>query len=88
MALSPAGVQALVKQGFNVIVESGAGEPSKFPDEQYTQAGATVKDIKDVLASDVVVKVGLKWGEGKREKLIVIIYKMTQAEEMEKKVQM
>lgn len=61
VALSPAGVQALIKQGFNVVVESGAGEPSKFPDEQYAQAGATIKDIKDVLASDVVVKVGFKW---------------------------
>ncbi|KAM9338454.1 NAD(P) transhydrogenase, mitochondrial [Symphorus nematophorus] len=57
VALSPAGVQALIKQGFNVVVESGAGEPSKFPDEQYAQAGATIKDVKDVLASDVVVKV-------------------------------
>ncbi|XP_010734896.1 NAD(P) transhydrogenase, mitochondrial [Larimichthys crocea] len=57
VAISPAGVQALIKQGFNVVVESGAGESSKFPDEQYTQAGATIKDIKDVLASDVVVKV-------------------------------
>lgn len=61
VALSPAGVQALIKQGFNVVVESGAGEPSKFPDEQYAQAGATIKDLKDVLKSDVVVKVGFKW---------------------------
>lgn len=60
VALSPAGVQALIKQGFNVIVESGAGEPSKFPDEHYVQAGATIKDIKDVLASDVLVKVSFK----------------------------
>ncbi|XP_027881035.1 NAD(P) transhydrogenase, mitochondrial [Xiphophorus couchianus] len=57
VALSPAGVQALIKQGFNVVVESGAGEPSKFPDEQYAQAGATIKDVKDVLASDLLVKV-------------------------------
>uniref|UniRef100_A0A668TI77 proton-translocating NAD(P)(+) transhydrogenase n=1 Tax=Oreochromis aureus TaxID=47969 RepID=A0A668TI77_OREAU len=57
VALSPAGVQALIKQGFNVVVESGAGESSKFGDEQYAQAGATIKDLKDVLASDVVVKV-------------------------------
>lgn len=57
VALSPAGVQALIKQGFNVVVESGAGESSKFPDEQYTQAGATIKDLKDVLASDLLVKV-------------------------------
>lgn len=57
VAISPAGVQALIKQGFNVIVESGAGEPSKFPDEHYSQAGAAIKDIKDVFGSDVVVKV-------------------------------
>lgn len=61
VALSPAGVQALIKQGFNVVVESGAGEASKFPDEQYVQAGATIKDVKDVLTSDVLVKVSLKW---------------------------
>lgn len=57
VAISPAGVQALVKQGFNVIVESGAGEQSKFPDEHYSQSGAAIKDIKDVFGSDVVVKV-------------------------------
>lgn len=56
MALSPAGVQALVKQGFNVVVETGAGESSKFQDEQYAQAGATMKDLKDVFAADVLVK--------------------------------
>uniref|UniRef100_A0A1A8R3X6 NAD(P) transhydrogenase, mitochondrial n=1 Tax=Nothobranchius rachovii TaxID=451742 RepID=A0A1A8R3X6_9TELE len=57
VALSPAGVQALIKQGFNVVVESGAGEFSKFHDEQYTQAGAAIKDVKDVLSSDLLVKV-------------------------------
>ena len=57
VAISPAGVQALVKQGFNVIVESGAGEPSKFNDEHYSQAGAAIKDIADVFGSDVLVKV-------------------------------
>ncbi|XP_019727586.1 NAD(P) transhydrogenase, mitochondrial [Hippocampus comes] len=57
VALSPAGVQALVKQGFNVVVETGAGESSKFQDEQYAQAGATMKDLKDVFAADVLVKV-------------------------------
>lgn len=62
VAISPAGVQALIKQGFNVVVESGAGEPSKFQDEQYIQAGATIKDVKDVMASDVLVKVGFQWG--------------------------
>lgn len=57
VALSPAGVQALVKQGFNVVVESGAGEASKFPDDLYRAAGAQIQGMKEVLASDLVVKV-------------------------------
>ncbi|XP_044132151.1 NAD(P) transhydrogenase, mitochondrial [Bufo gargarizans] len=57
VALSPAGVQALVKQGFNVIVESGAGDASKFSDDHYKEVGAKIQGTKEVLASDLVVKV-------------------------------
>ncbi|ELK12167.1 NAD(P) transhydrogenase, mitochondrial [Pteropus alecto] len=57
VALSPAGVQILVKQGFNVAVESGAGEASKFSDDHYRAAGAQIQGTKEVLASDLVVKV-------------------------------
>lgn len=57
VALSPAGVQALIKQGFNVIVESGAGDASKFSDDQYKEVGAKIQGTKEVLASDLVVKV-------------------------------
>lgn len=57
VALSPAGVQALVKQGFNVVVESGAGDASKFSDDQYKEVGAKIQGTKEVLASDLVVKV-------------------------------
>ncbi|KAL4593219.1 NAD(P) transhydrogenase, mitochondrial-like, partial [Arapaima gigas] len=56
VALSPAGVQALIKQGFNVVVESGAGQAAKFSDEHYVAAGASIRDAKDVLASDLVVR--------------------------------
>lgn len=57
VALSPAGVQALVKQGFKVQVESGAGDESKFSDQQYKDAGATITDVKGALGSDLVLKV-------------------------------
>ncbi|KAM9409860.1 NAD(P) transhydrogenase, mitochondrial [Pholidichthys leucotaenia] len=57
VALSPAGVQTLVKQGFRVQVESGAGEESKFSDQQYRDAGATITDVKGALGSDLVLKV-------------------------------
>ncbi|KAJ1210160.1 hypothetical protein NDU88_005528 [Pleurodeles waltl] len=57
VALSPAGVQALIKQGFNVVVESGAGENSRFSDDHYKEAGAKILGTKEVLASDLVLKV-------------------------------
>nr|XP_009942058.1 PREDICTED: NAD(P) transhydrogenase, mitochondrial [Opisthocomus hoazin] len=57
VALSPAGVQALIKQGFNAVVESGAGEASKFSDDHYREVGAKIQGTKEVLASDLIVKV-------------------------------
>ncbi|KAF1547378.1 NAD(P) transhydrogenase, mitochondrial, partial [Eudyptula minor] len=57
VALSPAGVQTLVKQGFSVVVESGAGEASKFSDDHYREVGAKIQGTKEVLASDLIVKV-------------------------------
>lgn len=57
VALSPAGVEALVKQGFRVQVETGAGEESKFSDQQYKNAGATITDVKGAFESDLVLKV-------------------------------
>ena len=63
VALSPAGVQALVKQGFQVQVESGAGEESKFSDQQYLEAGATITDVTGALSSDLVLKVGTNLDE-------------------------
>uniref|UniRef100_UPI00398F1A0E NAD(P) transhydrogenase, mitochondrial-like isoform X2 n=1 Tax=Pristiophorus japonicus TaxID=55135 RepID=UPI00398F1A0E len=57
VALSPAGVQALVKQGFNVVIESGAGEAAKFSDDQYREVGAKIMGAKEALGSDLIVKV-------------------------------
>lgn len=57
VALSPAGVQALVKQGFQVQVESGAGQESQFSDQQYKEAGAAITDVKGAFGSDLVLKV-------------------------------
>ncbi|KAM4678340.1 NAD(P) transhydrogenase, mitochondrial-like [Discoglossus pictus] len=57
VAVSPAGVQALVKQGFNVQVEQGAGEEAKFSDNQYKEAGASLNNTKSVFGSDIVLKV-------------------------------
>ncbi len=59
VALTPAGAEALAAAGHRVLVESGAGVGSGFPDEQYRRAGATlVPGAAEVYGgADLVVKV-------------------------------
>ncbi len=47
VALTPAGVQALVSSGHQVFVEKNAGEASHFPDEKYEAIGAHVVYTSD-----------------------------------------
>jgi len=42
VALTPAGVLALTRDGHRVLVQQGAGEGSGFPDSQYEAAGAQI----------------------------------------------
>ena len=42
VALSPAATQLLVKKGFKVQIEAGAGESAKFLNEDYESAGAVI----------------------------------------------
>lgn len=56
VAIVPELVGKLTALGYEVAVESGAGEAAEFPDASYAEAGATVLD--DALAdADVVVSV-------------------------------
>src|SRR5215212_1787891 len=56
VATVPEVVEKLIKLGFRVAVESGAGEAANFPDDAYRAAGAEV--VQDVWAkSDIVLKV-------------------------------
>lgn len=59
VALTPAGVSALVKAGHEVVVEINAGLGSGITNEEYTKAGATILDTaKEVFAkADTIVKV-------------------------------
>ncbi|KAF4101045.1 hypothetical protein G5714_017477 [Onychostoma macrolepis] len=57
VAVSPVGAELLVKQGFRVQVESGAGREAKFSDDQYRAAGAQITDTKGAFGSDLVLKV-------------------------------
>ena len=56
VATVPDVVEKLVKLGFRVAVQSGAGEAANFPDEAYRAAGAEI--VADVWPSaDIVFKV-------------------------------
>ena len=57
VAATPKTVEQLIKLGYDVVVEAGAGEASAYPDEAYVDAGATLEPAEQVWASDVVAKV-------------------------------
>jgi H+-translocating NAD(P) transhydrogenase subunit alpha len=59
VATVPEVVEKLIKLGFSVAVESGAGEAANFNDETYRAAGAQIIDgaAKLWAASDIVFKV-------------------------------
>jgi H+-translocating NAD(P) transhydrogenase subunit alpha len=57
VAATPQTVGQLIKLGYQVVVESGAGAASSFADEAFTEAGAGIGSSEQVLAADVVLKV-------------------------------
>ncbi|MGE0217848.1 Re/Si-specific NAD(P)(+) transhydrogenase subunit alpha [Mycolicibacterium sp.] len=57
VAATPATVSQLIKLGYSVLVESGAGAASSFSDTAFTEAGADVGAAEQVWSSDVVLKV-------------------------------
>lgn len=59
VALSPEVVKLVRKKGFEVVVESGAGEKSFFSNQDYEAAGATIGTSKEALGADLVLKVNL-----------------------------
>ncbi|KQY23351.1 NAD(P) transhydrogenase subunit alpha [Cellulomonas sp. Root485] len=57
VAATPKTVGQLVGLGYEVVVESGAGDSATFRDQDYAAAGATVGGVADVWHADVVAKV-------------------------------
>jgi alanine dehydrogenase len=59
VALTPAGVQALIDAGQTVYVQSGAGDSARFNDEDYIDVGAKIVYTPEEVygRSDVLLKV-------------------------------
>ena len=52
VAVTPAGVHALVRHGHTVAVQAGAGQGASIPDEEYVVAGAAIVDDASALWAD------------------------------------
>jgi alanine dehydrogenase len=58
LGLTPEAVQHLVSAGHEVVMEAGAGEPSKYADHDYSEAGAQIAySTEEVYKADVLLKV-------------------------------
>lgn len=57
VAATPNSVRQLIKLGFDVMVESGAGDKASFTDELYQEAGAAVGDSDAVWQSPLIYKI-------------------------------
>lgn len=59
VAMAPAGVKTLVREGHKVLVESGAGLGSGFSNENYLQVGGVIRaEAKEIWAdAEMIVKV-------------------------------
>ena len=47
-------LKKLIKLGYEVLVEQGAGEKAAYLDEQYSQAGAQIVDTQAAWQADIV----------------------------------
>lgn len=58
LGLTPEAVQHLVSAGHEVVMEAGAGEPSKYADHAYSEAGAQIAySTEEVFKADILLKV-------------------------------
>lgn len=57
VAATPKTVEQLIKLGYEVVVEAGAGEQASITDDAFLAAGATLSEPSTVWQSDIVITV-------------------------------
>lgn len=57
VSATPKTIEQLLKLGFNICIEKGAGQKASFSNESYEEAGALVTTKKHVWNSDILLKV-------------------------------
>ena len=72
VSVVPNAYKKLNKLGFELTVESGAGEISHYSDNEYQSAGFTVSDKTSVLESDIVVSISMPDLSNAKEGQIIV----------------
>ncbi|WP_394176035.1 Re/Si-specific NAD(P)(+) transhydrogenase subunit alpha [Thalassotalea litorea] len=57
VAVSPKSIKAIIKLGYDVCIESGAGDKASFNDAGFIEAGARIGSRDEVFQSDLILKV-------------------------------
>ena len=57
VAVVPEVARKLARDGFEVVVEAGAGEAAYFPDNAFLEVGAQIGTNSEALGADIVLKV-------------------------------
>ena len=59
VAIVPGSMKKLLKAGFEVVVENGAGIAANYSDKEYTDSGATIANRKVVMECDIIISIRL-----------------------------
>lgn len=72
VAASPKSVEQLLKLGFEVNVEAGAGELASFDDASFEAAGAKIVSTEQVWESDLILKVNAPLSDEKNDEIALL----------------
>ena len=59
VAIVPGSMKKLLKAGFEVVVENGAGIAANYSDKEYTDLGATIANRTVVMECDIIISIRL-----------------------------
>ena len=57
VAIVPVSIPKLVKLGFEVVIEKGAGEKSGYTDKEYEEKGAKINSLDEVMKSELITSI-------------------------------
>ena len=59
VAIVPVSIPKLKKLGFNVIIQEGAGKLSGYSDSEYTEKGAQIGKLDEVMSNELIASINI-----------------------------